>query len=471
MDLKNADGKNSFQHIQNENNDSSTVSTHERVPSRNSERSKRMKKKKSTSSLGNRRESPVPGLSALTPIHKHWNRVSSADRPHLDGSFKSSIRKITHMSISSRSRHSQSPTSEDEAELVAQENSSIITTVPTVEVQIPETAIGSLDYQTFDDPDLHDGQDESPDLAIVSANKPGSSPEIRRMRSKRKSHARKTPSTSSSKTTSNSLDPSDRGLIINRSRPNSRSSFYAYSERQPTAKKSYDSDETLYNRGMLEKDEHKDYESSETSPPGQPDRKLVIKTNSNGQRLEENLDNLAMTDKPAIAPKNNDRILLPSQRSQATVYDLPNKIGPMTCRGALHSLSCEHLKMGFHSMETALTKTNNDVPVTANNPSANTKDQENLQAETELQPAESLTIGTQNLQQPPSTGSTICVEEIQQSCVQCNTAILREKVNGDSKRSDNKQRIAQQMPKYDDWEESSIEETNNYRQCDPNEFF
>ena len=469
MEWVNADRTDSFYHI--ENNDYTTVSTNERVPSRNSERSKPVKKKRSTSSLRNPRDSPIPGLSALTPIHKRWNRVSSADRQHADGgNFKSSIRKITHISVNSRSRRSQSSTSEDDAELITQESSSIIS-VPTVEVQIPNTAIGSLDYQTFDDPKANDRHHESSELATVSVNKPGSSPEVTRMRSKKPSHTRKTQSISSSKTTSNSLDPSDRELIINRSRPNSRSSLYSYSEKHSTAKKPYDSDETLCNQGHLENGENKNSERSTSLPVGPIEQRLAIKANSNGKTLEENFNSLAIAGRPALTQGNSDRALLPSQRSQFAVHDIPNELGPMTCRGALHSFSCEHLNTGFRSMETAFTKTNSDIPIIANKLSANAKDQENLQAETELQPVSLFTPESQKSPQPPGTGSTACDEQTQQSCTQCKIAILREKVNNESKKNESKQAKAHQLPRYDDWEESPVEESYNYQQCDPNEFF
>ena len=445
---------------------------------------KLIKKKRSTSSLKYTRDSPRPRLSALTPIRKRGDSASNSnsnsnnERPHDNGSFKSSIRRIAQMSVTSSSRQSQSSADDDSDEPLTQEASTVMP-LPTVEVQIPDTAIGSLGYQTFDGAEENYQVHEPPEpLAIVSAaaaaaaaEDPPSYPEIMRQASKRSNGTRKSQKLLSARTNSMSCDPSNTALIINRSRPNSRSSLYACSENQSPAKNSYDSDETLCNHRSSESCRNEECESSKSATAGQLDGDVNREANCDAISAEEALRSLALTRNAAVRQSINDRALLPSQKGKALVDGIRRGISPMTCRGALHSLSCEHLSRSFRSMGLNPAAANKDsAAIYANELRASKIDLENLKDKTVLQTDNLRNLKVQNPEDSHKTGPENCNKEVKQMHVQHRTAVLHEQVNNDSKDKESKQYSTQQMPRYDDWEESPIEEPPNYRHCDPNEF-
>ena len=398
------------------------------------------------------------------------------------------------MSVTSSSRQSRSSANNDDDDsdsdiqpLTQTRETSTAIPLPTVEVQIPDTVIGPLGYQTIDGTDEnHRIREPSPELP-EPPTKPAASPPpycevIRVSPSKRSDGTRKPQKLLSSRTNSMSCDPSNKALIINRSRPNSRSNSACGCTEDHTiaTRNPYDSDETLCNhRPSLGSRRNDDGEcgSSRTVTADQSDEnadaqgEVEAKSGAGNDTIsiEEALRDLAIPENSTMKQSNDDRAFLPSQKGKTLAVDTQRRVGPVTCRGALHSLSCEHLRKSFRSIGTSLAKTNKDNTTIPSEQQVSETDKAVLEnEESQINNLEN-SVG-QNSGTPDTICSRTCDRQVHKFCMHHRTAVKCKQCS-DKHNDETKKYSAQQTPTYDDWEDSPTRGPENYQRCDPSEFF
>ena len=388
----------------------------------------------------------------MTPMagREDESRRSSRTFETSSASIRSGIRRLSQLSLSRNSgqRHVY-PAQEANNDAVVSRESLTIRPVPVVEVDIPDTALGSLD-------DHFAGASPDRDRNRLGSNVPPS------VASRRSSCSTVIDSRTNCNVSVNDDESpllparnsitdnsTDRDLIMNRSRPNSRASLHSAYDNYVNLNESdnlqvgvgYSAIANNDENGQRRTQEHfADMSLAEHQRQGSPE--------IDSCQAEERPNKTGGNKSYFIEARQDDRALLPSQRDKAETEKMPSQERSIfKCKGALHSESCEHLRSSRQLNTNSQDAQRNNHPPNS----------------TVVQPAQG--SKTRNISPLQDSSPTTNARETSPP------QPLADKTNAGHETNERNNFHIQRKPTYDDWEDNSQDELQTYDNCVPESYY